>query len=120
MEERCSVNYLIQQVRKCNRRLFKGDRNHIKNTAPRFIHGFQRYIKVLWNNIECFVFGRRERGYFNLSKLDGTKIHTNAKIKGITLLESSNTFLTEPLKRSTLFCFLKNGVHVTHATHGGV
>jgi len=93
IQERSSLSFLIKQVRKCNRKLFKGNRSHIKNTASRFIQGFQRYDKVLWNNIECFVFGRRERGYFNLRMLDGTKVHTDAKVKEITLLESANTFL---------------------------
>jgi hypothetical protein len=118
MQERSSVTYLVQQVRKCNRKLFKGDRSHIKNTAPRFVHGFQRYDKVLWNNIECFVFARRERGYFNLRKLDGTKIHTDANIKGITLLESANTFLTELSKRNMFFSSL-NGIPTIPATHRG-
>ncbi len=101
-QERLSVCYSIQQVRKCNRKLFKGDRSHIKNTAPRFVHGFQRYDKVLWNNTECFIFGRRKKGYFDLRKLDGTKIHAAAKVKELTLLETSKTFLIELLKRETL------------------
>ena len=102
MQERNSITFLIKQVRKCNRKLFKGDRSHIKNTPARFIHGFQRYDKVLWNKIECYVFGRRERGYFNLQKLDGTKVHTDANVKGITLLENANTFLIDALRRGTL------------------
>lgn len=102
MQERYPITFSIKQVRKCNRKLFKGDRSHIKNTAARIIHGFQRYDKVLWNKIECFVFGRRERGYFNLQKLDGTKVHTDANVKGITLLESANTFLIDALRRGTL------------------
>jgi len=120
MQERSSISFLIKQVRKCNRKLFKGDRSHIKNTAPRFILGFQRFDKVLWNYIECFVFGRRQRGNFNLRKLDGTKIHTDANVKGIALLERSNTFLVELLRRGTLLSVLKNGVPATPAPHGGV
>lgn len=115
MQKRSPITFLIKQVRKCNRKLFKGDRSHIKNTAARIIHGFQRFDKVLWNNIECFVFGRRERGYFNLRKLDGTKIHTDANVKGIALLENSNTFLVELLRRGTLLSVLKNGVPATPA-----
>ncbi|HMB46635.1 MAG TPA: hypothetical protein VKL21_12540 [Candidatus Methanoperedens sp.] len=42
MQERSSITFLIKQVRKCNRKLFKGERSHIKNTAARIIHGFQR------------------------------------------------------------------------------
>lgn len=115
-----NLELLIKQVRKCNRKLFKGDRSHIKNTAPRIIHGFQRYDKVIWNGLECFVFGRRERGYFNLQKLDGTIIHKDANVKGITLLERSNTFLVEAIRRGTLLSVLKKGVPVTPAPRGGV
>ena len=91
-----SINYFIKQVRKNNRKLFKGIRSHIKNTAPRFIHNFQRYDKVLWKNQECFIFGRRKTGYFDLRKLDcKTKLHSSAKSKDLTLLERFNTLLTE-------------------------
>ncbi len=117
MQERSSVTYLVQQVRKCNRKLFKGDRSHIKNTAPRFVHGFQRYDKVLWNNIECFVFGRRKTGYFELRKLDGRKIHASGKAKELTFLESTNTFLTELSGRSILSSSL-NRIPATPALHG--
>lgn len=94
-QTRLGTAYFIQQVRKCNRKLFKGVRSHIKNTAPRFIQGFQRYDKVSWKSIECFIFGRRTTGYFDLRKLDGTKVHPSAKCKDIALLECANTLLTE-------------------------
>jgi len=117
MQERNSIKYLIKQVRKCNRKLFKGDRSHIKNTAARIIHGFQRFDKVLWNNIECFVFGRRKTGYFELRTLDGTKVHASAKAKELTLLETANTFLITTLKRGTLIHTLKSVVSATPAPH---
>lgn len=93
--QRADVNYIQKQVRKCNRKLFKGIRSHIKNTAPRLVKGFQRFDKVLWNDIECFVFGRRSTGYFDLRRLDGSKIHASAKAKDCVLLESAKTLLTE-------------------------
>ena len=117
-QKRSSLSFLIQQVRKCNRKLFKGDRSHIKNTAPRFILGFQRFDKVLWNNIECFVFGRRKTGYSELRKLDGTKIHASAKAKELTLIETSKTLLISNLRRSTLPHTLKSVVSATLAPHG--
>jgi len=85
----------IKQTRKSNRKLFKGERSHIRNTAQRFICGFQRFDKVLFDGIECFIFGRRKTGYFDLRKLDGTKIHSSAKHAKLTLLESANTLLIE-------------------------
>ena len=90
-----AVEYLIQQVRKCNRKLSRGDRSHIKNTAERFIKGFQRFDKVLWKGIDCFVFGRRTSGYFDIRKLDGTKIHASAKAEDLQLLERARTLLME-------------------------
>ncbi len=118
MQERSSLSFFIKQVRKCNRKLFKGDRSHIKNTAPRFIIGFQRFDKVLWNNIECFVFGRRKTGYFELRTLDGTKIHASAKAKELKLLETSKTLLIASLRRGTLLHTLKSVVSATPAPHG--
>ena len=99
---RSSVSYLMGQVRKCNRKLFKGNRSDIRNSAKRFINGFQRFDKVLWKGklgkgkgVECFVFGRRSSGYFDLRKVDGTKIHPSVKCKQLTLLESAKTLLCE-------------------------
>lgn len=94
-QKRSPTTYFTKQVRKCNRKLFKGDRSHLPNTAPRFIQGFQRFDKVLWKRQECFVFGRRMIGYFDLRLLDGTKIHASAKIKDLKILESAKSFLTE-------------------------
>jgi len=90
-----TTEYLIKQVRKCNRKLFKGIRSHIKNTCPRFVKGFQRFDKVLYNGIECFIFGRRKTGYFNLRTLNGITIHAGINAKKIKLLETAKTFLIE-------------------------
>ena len=94
-QKRNVSEYLIKQVRKCNRKLFKGSRSHIRNTAERFLFEFQRFDKVLFNGTECFILGRRKTGYFDLKKLDGTRIHASAKYTGLTLLESAKTLLTE-------------------------
>lgn len=108
IQNRVRVEYLIQQVRKCNRKLFKGERSHIKNTAERIIHGFQRFDKALWKGIECFIIGRRKTGYFDLRKLDGTKIHASAKAKELSLLERAKTLLIE--RRAALIPSLTEGV----------
>lgn len=89
-----SQKYLIKQVRKQNRKLYKGIRSHIKNTAKREIFGFQRYDKVKYNNKECFIFGRRNRGYFDIRKLTGEKICGDVKYTNLELLEKSRTLLT--------------------------
>jgi len=94
-QQRSSDCCVVKQVRKCNRKLFRGARSHIKNTAPRFIKGFQRFDKVVWHGTESFIFGRRSTGYFDLRRLDGTKIYASAKVGSLQLLESANTLLPE-------------------------
>jgi len=83
----------IKQIRKNNRKLYKGSRSHLKNTAPLYIKGFKRYDKVLFEGKEAFIFGRRSTGYFDIRTLAGEKIHASAKAKDLKLLESSSTFL---------------------------
>ena len=107
-QTRSSSCYLIKQVRSCNRKLYRGARSHIRNTSPQPICGYNRYDKVLWNDAECFVFGRRLAGYFDIRKLDGTKIHASAKVKDLTLLECANTLLAE--RNTALLPALKDGV----------
>ena len=92
--ERQGVVLRKKQVRKCNRKLFKGDRSHIKNTAPRLVKGFARFDKVKFRGVEGFLFGRRSSGYFDLRKLDGTRIHASAKWVELKLLERGGTMLT--------------------------
>ena len=90
---RCQT-YYIKQVRKQNRKLFRGSRSEIKNNYPRIILGFRLYDKVLYKGIECFIFGRRSRGYFDIRTLYGEKIG-EVSYKKLKLLETSNTFLIE-------------------------
>ena len=95
MQERSTDVFKMQQVRKCNRKLFKGVRSHIQNTAPREIFGFRRFDKVRLNGVDGFIFGRRSTGYFDIRTLDGTKLHASAKYNDLVLLERASTLLTE-------------------------
>jgi N6-L-threonylcarbamoyladenine synthase len=86
-------------MRRHNRQLHKA--NILKggvrkaNQAPKYVHGFQLFDKVLYDRQECFVFGRRASGYFDLRALDGTKIHASASYKKLKLISKANTLLTE-------------------------
>lgn len=93
--ERVHLLYMAKQVRKCNRKLFKGARSHLPNISDRIIDGFKRFDKVMWNGIECFIFGRRKTGYFDIRRLDGTKIHSSVSSKKIRKLESASTILVD-------------------------
>lgn len=85
---------LKKQVRKCNRKLFKGSRSHIKNMAPRMVHGFARFDKVKYKGVECFVFGRRSSGYFDIRTLDGSKIHASARATDLQRISRSGTMMS--------------------------
>lgn len=91
--------YYGKLVRKQNRQLHKANilKGGIRkaNKAPRYVHGFQLFDKVIYQGQECFVFGRRSSGYFDLRKLDGTKIHNSANYKQLSLVGRAKTILCE-------------------------
>jgi hypothetical protein len=97
--KRLDSYYFIKQVRKHNRQIHKT--NIIKdgkkklNQAPRIVHGFRLFDKVRYQGKECFIFGRRSSGYFDLRTLGGVKVHTSASIKNLKLLDSRKSLLWE-------------------------
>ena len=77
--------FLLKQVRRHNRqihkqKILKGGRRKL-NQAAYSICGFHLFDKVRFTGQECFVFGRRTSGYFDLRKLDGTVVHHSASWK---------------------------------------
>lgn len=97
--------YFQKKVRCHNRQLRKANtlkRSIVKsNQAAKEVKGFRLFDRVEYNGQECFVFGRRTSGYFDLRLLDGTKIHASASVKKIRLIERSGTTLTERRNRDT-------------------
>lgn len=91
--------YLQKQTRKHNRQIHKFTigKNGIrkKNQAPYDVNGFRLYDKVKFNGQECFIFGRRLRGSFDIRTLDGKKLSAGVSYKKLTLLEKRKTYLTE-------------------------
>lgn len=91
--------YLQKKVRCHNRQIHKfritkgGVRK--RNQAPYIVKGFRLFDKVIYGGQECFVFGRRTSGYFDLRKLDGTIVHRSASYKKLRLFEQSCSCLTE-------------------------
>ena len=94
-----STTYLIKHVRGQNRRLHKNTilKGGIRkaNKLPRFVHGFQLFDKVRYQNQECFIFGRRVRGSFNVKTIDGAKKFTDISYKKLTFLEKSKSLLLQ-------------------------
>lgn len=89
---RHSFQYIIRQIRKCNRKLFKGIRSHIKNTAPREVFKFRLWDKVLYDGNEMFIKGRRITGKFALSDIFGNLLK-EVSYKKLKFIEKSKTFL---------------------------
>lgn len=98
-----STTYLYKQVRQNNRQLHKmtiakGDYRKA-NKAEKSVKGFQLFDKVIYEGIECFVFGRRKTGYFDLRTLDGINVHKSASFKKLRLVEKASTLLVQIEKR---------------------
>lgn len=97
--ERLSYSYYIKQVRKHNRQIHKA--NIIKggkkklNQAPYMVKGFRLFDKIRYEGVECFIFGRRSSGYFDLRKLDGTVVHRSAGYKKLKLIQQRKSLLME-------------------------
>ena len=92
--------YLYQkQTRRHNRqihkmKIFKGGIRKL-NQAPYEVHGFRLYDKVLCNGEAGFIFGRRTSGYFDVRRLDGTRISASISFRKLRLIERRKTYLTE-------------------------
>ena len=91
--------YLQRKVRCHNRQLHKATilKGGIRkaNQAAKEVRGFRLYDRVKYSGAECFIFGRRESGYFDLRHLDGTKVHASASYKKLKLLSRASATLTE-------------------------
>ena len=102
------LNTVVYQkkVRCHNRQIHKSNflKGVIKklNQAPYTVKDFRLFDKVKYQNTECFIFGRRTSGYFDLRKLDGTKVHPSASYKKLELLEARNNHLKEERIRQFL------------------
>lgn len=93
-------NYYQQKfVRRNNRCLHKATilKGGIRksNQAARFVFGYQLFDKVLYRGQECFIFGRRSNGGFDIRLLDGTKLSANVSYKKLIPLEKRHTLLIQ-------------------------
>lgn len=91
--------YYIKQVRKHNRqihkaKILKGGKRKL-NQAPYIVKGFRLFDKVKYNGQECFIFGRRSSGYFDLRKLDGEVISRSANYRKLNLVNIRHSLLWE-------------------------
>ena len=99
-QERRKEIFHFRQVRKQNRKLYKGVRSHIKNKADRVLFGFRQWDRVRYKGQEYFIKGRRSSGYFSLSDifgqaalLDGKKLDS-IRYSKLELVEKASTLLS--------------------------
>ena len=95
------TTFRLKQVRGQNRQLHKANilKNGVRkaNKASRYCFGFQLFDKVKFKGQECFVFGRRSSGPFDVRLLDGTKVNAGVSYKKLLLLSRATTMLKEQL-----------------------
>ena len=98
--------YYQKKVRCHNRQIHKANFSkggvRKRNQAPYLVHGFRLFDKVLFEGRECFVFGRRSTGYFDLRLLTGERVHASASYMKLQLLETRRPLLTERRMRQFL------------------
>lgn len=105
--EQLDYYYYQKQVRRNNRQIhkaniLKGGKKKL-NQAPQYVKGYQLFDKVKYNDNSYYVFGRRSNGYFDIRKLDGTKVNNGSvNCKYLQKLESRQSILTERRNRSPL------------------
>lgn len=96
---RSGIEYCYRKIRRHNRQIHKakpgkgGVRKH--NQSPYIINGFRRFDKVMYNDTECFITGKRTNGYFQLKTFDGTIISQGVSSKKLKLLEPIKGWLID-------------------------
>lgn len=93
--------YFYQKKVRCHNRqihkttILKGGRRKL-NQAAYIIKKFCLFDKVEYQKEKYFIFGRRNSGFFDIRKLDGTKINNGSiSYKKLKLLERRKYYLTE-------------------------
>ncbi|WP_435371067.1 hypothetical protein, partial [Parasutterella excrementihominis] len=69
---------------------------------PFEVKGFRLFDKVACKGEEGFIFGRRSSGFFDVRKLDGTRISAGLSCKKLHLLEKRQTYIKEIRKEEAL------------------
>ena len=81
-----------RQIHKSN--ILKGGKKKL-NQASYLVKGFRLFDKVEFGGQICFIFARRNSGYFDIRKLNGEVISRSASWKKLKLLETRKSLLIE-------------------------
>ena len=63
------------------------------NQAARKVAGYGLGDTVMYAGQLCYIHGRRSSGYFDIRRLDGTRVHAGIHYRHLTLVERANTNL---------------------------
>lgn len=89
--KRLNKEFIIIPKRQHNRQIHKCKINkggtRKKNQTPKYVFGYQLFDKVLYQEKEVYIFGRRMSGSFDIRKLDGTKISSGVSYKKLRHIE---------------------------------
>lgn len=100
----CETLWQMRQIRRHNRQIYKANtlKGGIrkKNQAPYLVKGFRLFDKIRYNGIDCFVFGRRSSGYFDIRKFDSLKVHASISCKKLKFINISRSFIINQIKRN--------------------
>lgn len=89
-----------RQIHKTN--IVKGGKKKL-NQAPFMVKGFRLFDLVDYQKVLFYVFGRRKSGYFDIRRLDGTKVNKGSiNCKKLQLVETRRTLLTERRKSGSI------------------
>ena len=102
------LDYMFKgfQVRRHNRKIHKDNilkgGKLKKNQSKHLVFGFARFDRVRYDSKECFVYGRRTSGYFDLRDIDGSKIYASAHTKKIKLIRHENSIIIKKIKKASV------------------
>ena len=89
----CKVRCHNRQIHKA--KILKGGRKKM-NQAPYMVHGFRLYDLVEYQGNLYYIFGRRANGYFDIRRLDGTKVNKGSvSYKKLKLINKRKSIIIE-------------------------
>ena len=98
--------YIQRQTRRHNRQIHKA--NLLKggrlkaNQAPYRVKGYRLFDKIRYNGTECFVFGRRQSGWFTLRTIDGKLVTDSVSFRKLKFLSESERILITKKRRTAI------------------
>jgi len=97
-KKRATTHVTAKQVRRQNRSLYKANiqkGGKLKRNTVKEVKGFRRFDKVLYGKKECYIFGLRTSGQFNLKTIDGKKVSDSVSVKKLKLVERARGKVAE-------------------------